>query len=106
MADCSDYEEAVRAAGIGFDLVGTTMRGYTDYTRGAVLPDMKLIERLVKDCEKPVVAEGGIWTPTQLREVMDTGVWTVVVGGAITRPLEITRRFVEALNASTAEEQD
>lgn len=102
MADCSDYEEAVRAAGIGFDLVGTTMRGYTDYTRGAVLPDMKLIERLVKDCEKPVVAEGGIWTPTQLREVMDIGVWTVVVGGAITRPLEITRRFVEALNASTA----
>ena len=97
MADCSDYQEAVHAAEIGFDLVGTTMRGYTKYTGGVCLPDIKFIETLVRDCEKPVVAEGGIWTPGQLREVMDTGVWTVVIGSAITRPMEITRRFVRAL---------
>lgn len=97
MADCSNYEEGIHAAEIGFDLVGTTMRGYTQYTRGARLPDMELIRRLVRDCKKPVAAEGGIWTPGQLREVMDTGVWTAVIGGAITRPMEITRRFVSAL---------
>lgn len=97
MADCSDYEEAMHASEIGFDLVGTTMHGYTEYTRGITLPDLDLIKSLARDCRKPVVAEGGIWTPDQLKTVMDTGVWTVVIGGAITRPLEITKRFVAAI---------
>lgn len=97
MADCSDYEEAMAAAEMGFDLVGTTLRGYTEYTRGAVLPDLELIKRLARDCEKPVVAEGGIWAPDQLKAVLEAGAWTAVVGSAITRPLEITRRFVSAL---------
>lgn len=98
MADCSSYEEAIHAADIGFDLIGTTMRGYTDYTKGVSLPDFDLLERLLRDCKKPVVAEGGIWTPQQLQKILDMGAWTAVVGGAITRPLEITRRFVAAIN--------
>lgn len=106
MADCSDYEEGIHAAEIGFDLVGTTMHGYTQYTRGAGLPDMELIRKLVRDCKKPVAAEGGIWTPEQLREVMDAGVWTAVIGGAITRPMEITRRFVSALGDLPAGKKD
>lgn len=97
MADCSDYEEAMAAAELGFDLVGTTLRGYTEYTRGAVLPDMDFIKRLAGDCKKPVVAEGGIWTPDQLKAVLEAGAWTAVIGGAITRPLEITKRFVAAI---------
>lgn len=97
MADCSNYEEAMHAAEIGFDLIGTTMHGYTEYTKGVTLPDMDLIKSLVRDSKKPVVAEGGIWTPEQLKGVLDTGVWTVVIGGAITRPLEITKRFVAAI---------
>ena len=44
-----------------------------------------------------MVAEGNISTPEQLRHAMDIGVLTVVVGSAITRPLEITKRFVAAL---------
>ena len=97
MADCSTYEEAIHAAEIGFDLVGTTMRGYTEYTNGITLPDFELMERLSRDCKKPVVAEGGIWTPDQLKRALDSGVWTAVIGGAITRPLEITKRFVAAI---------
>ena len=97
MADCSNYEEAMHAAEIGFDLIGTTMHGYTEYTKEVTLPDMDLIKSLVRDSKKPVVAEGGIWTPEQLKGVLDTGVWTVVIGGAITRPLEITKRFVAAI---------
>ena len=73
------------------------MHGYTEYTKEVTLPDMDLIKSLVRDSKKPVVAEGGIWTPEQLKGVLDTGVWTVVIGGAITRPLEITKRFVAAI---------
>ena len=97
MADCSNYEEAMHAAEIGFDLIGTTMHGYTEYTKGVTLPDMDLIKSLVRDSKKPVVAEGGIWTPDQLKAVLEAGAWTAVIGGAITRPLEITKRFVAAI---------
>ena len=99
MADCSDYEEGMHAAELGFDLIGTTMHGYTDYTKGASLPNIDLMGRLARECGKPVVAEGGIWTPEQLRAALDAGVWTAVIGGAITRPLEITKRFVAAIGS-------
>lgn len=97
MADCSDYEEGMHAAEIGLDLIGTTMHGYTEYTKGATLPNLDLMRRLVDNCGKPVIAEGGIWTPEQLRAALDTGVLAAVVGTAITRPREITKRFVAAL---------
>lgn len=97
MADCSTYEEGMHAAEIGFDLIGTTMHGYTEYTKGAVLPNYDLIKSLVRDCGKPVIGEGGIWSPEELRNVIDCGALTAVVGTAITRPMEITKRYVEAL---------
>lgn len=97
MADCSNYEEGIRAAEIGFDLIGTTMNGYTSYTLGAQLPNIDLMKRLVKDCGKPVIAEGGIWLPEQLKAALDAGVLAAVIGGAITRPMEITKRFVSAI---------
>lgn len=97
MADCSSYEEGMHAAKIGFDLVGTTMNGYTQYTKGVELPNIELMGRLAKECGKPVIAEGGIWLPDQLKAALDAGVWSAVIGGAITRPMEITRRFVSAI---------
>lgn len=97
MADCSCYEEGLHAAQIGLDLVGTTMNGYTEYTKGAVLPDFDLMKSLVETCGKPVIAEGGIWSPEQLKAALDTGVLAAVVGTAITRPRDITRHFVAAI---------
>lgn len=97
MADCSSYEEGMHAAEIGFDLVGTTMNGYTDYTKGVELPNIELMGRLARECGKPVIAEGGIWLPDQLKAALDAGVWAAVIGGAITRPMEITKRFVAAI---------
>lgn len=97
MADCSCYEEGMHAAELGFDLIGTTMNGYTEYTKGAKLPDLELMKRLVEDCKKPVIAEGGIWTPEQLKAALDTGVLAAVVGTAITRPRDITKHFIEAI---------
>lgn len=95
MADCSDYEEGLMAADLGFDLIGTTLRGYTEDTRQIDIPDLKLVEKLSEDTKKPVIAEGGIWTPKQLRAVFSSGAFAAVVGTAITRPREITRRFIE-----------
>lgn len=97
MADCSSYEEGIHAAKIGFDMIGTTMNGYTEYTKDAELPNIDLMKRLSKECGKPVIAEGGIWLPEQLKEALDAGVWAAVIGGAITRPMEITKRFVAAI---------
>ncbi len=98
MADCSTYEEAKIAYNLGFDIISTTMRGYTEYTEGIKIPDFALIERLVKDFpDRAIIAEGGIKTPEDLRRVMDKGILCAVVGGAITRPKGITEDFVSAI---------
>lgn len=52
-----------------------------------------MIGALARDAGVPVVAEGGIWTPEQLKSVFAAGAHTAVVGSAITRPMLITRRF-------------
>ncbi len=98
MADCSTFEEAKSAARLGFDFVGTTLCGYTDYTLGRHLPDIDLIEKLIKELDIPVIAEGGIWTPEDLKAVINKGVHAAVVGTAITRPMEITKRFIKAIS--------
>ncbi len=103
MADCSDYEEGIHAALIGADMIGTTLRGYTEYTRNLKLPDMDFMKRLVRDTGKPVIAEGGIWTPEQLKEAMSTGVLAAVVGTAITRPRDITRYFIAGAGCRAGE---
>ncbi|MNO58068.1 putative N-acetylmannosamine-6-phosphate 2-epimerase [compost metagenome] len=99
MADCSTYEEGVKAAELGFDLVGTTLSGYTATTRGRALPDFELVEKLVQNLSVPVISEGGISTPEELEKMYDLGVFSAVVGSAITRPLEITQRFMKAVKA-------
>ena len=98
MADCSTLEEGIRAADLGFDVIGTTLNGYTAYTKGNELPDIRLIKSMVEKTQKPVIAEGGIWTPEELESVIGTGVLAAVVGTAITRPMDITKRFVKALH--------
>ena len=98
MADTSCYEEGIKAKELGFDIVGTTMSGYTEYTKELELPNYKLIKQYVDTLEMPVIAEGGIWTPEQLKTALDLGVWAAVVGTAITRPKDITERFVSIIS--------
>lgn len=97
MADTSCFEEGKKAEELGFDLIGTTMAGYTPYTKGTSLPDFTLMERYVKELNTPVIAEGGIWVPEDLKKAIDIGVHAAVVGTAITRPMDITKRFVNAI---------
>ena len=97
MADTSCFEEGKTAAELGFDLIGTTMAGYTPYTKGRVLPDLELIKKYSSELDKPIIAEGGIWTPDDLKNVYRNGAFSAVCGTAITRPMDITKRFVKAL---------
>ena len=97
MADISTLEEAVEAERIGFDCVSTTLAGYTDHSEYVDGPNFKLIDAILKVVKIPVIAEGKIHTPEALREVFDHGVYSAVVGGAITRPQEITARFIKKL---------
>ncbi len=98
MADCSTFEECASAEQIGFDIVSTTLCGYTSYSKLIDGPDYELLKRCVEKLDVPVIAEGKIHTPEQLRRVYEEcGVFSAVVGGAITRPKEITQRFVEKL---------
>ena len=97
MADCSNYEDAVRAEKLGFDFIGTTLNGYTDDTRHMPPPNFDFMHKLATTLNTPVIAEGGIFSPEGLREAMNQGVHACVVGSAITRPMEITKRYVNAL---------
>ena len=97
MADCSTVEEGENAEKLGFDFIGTTLSGYTEYTKGVSLPDYEMIGKLVRILKTPVIAEGGIKTPEELKKALDSGAFAAVVGGAITRPKQITERFVSAI---------
>ena len=98
MADTSCFEEGQLAERLGFDLIGTTMAGYTPYTKGRALPDLELIEKYSKELNVPIIAEGGIWSPEDLKNVYKAGAFSAVCGTAITRPMDITKRFVKALD--------
>lgn len=98
MADISTYEEGVNAWKLGMDIVGTTMSGYTDYSPKLDGPDYELVRRLSETLDIPVIGEGRVHSPEQAVEMLDAGAFAVVVGGAITRPLEIATRFIQAVD--------
>lgn len=99
MADISTFEEGIRAAEMGADVVATTLSGYTEYTEKTSTdsPDFDLIEKLSHTIKIPVVAEGRIWTPEHAKRSLLSGAHAVVVGTAITRPRVITRKFVDVM---------
>lgn len=99
MADCATLQEAVKAWELGFDLVGTTLCGYTKETEGIRLPAISLMKEMVSRINVPVIGEGGIGTPEELMEAMQTGIHGAVVGAAITRPREITKKFTAAIRS-------
>lgn len=105
MADIATVEEAKTAQALGFDCVGTTLYGYTVDTAGHKLKEREcaFLREVVAAVTIPVVAEGNVETPELAARCLDLGAHTVVVGGAITRPQQITARFVGAIEAQSTD---
>jgi N-acylglucosamine-6-phosphate 2-epimerase len=98
MADISCIEDSLASEEAGADWIGTTLAGYTTHGRPkSAGPDLELISILAERTSRPIIAEGRISEPTQVSEAFQRGAYAVVIGTAITRPQDITRRFVAAL---------
>ena len=97
MADIATLDEALACAEAGADFVGTTMRGYTQNTLDIRGIDFDFIAELAAKCPARIIAEGQIHYPEQAKRALDAGAFALVVGGAITRPAEITARFIRAI---------
>ncbi|HXX64121.1 MAG TPA: N-acetylmannosamine-6-phosphate 2-epimerase [Bacteroidota bacterium] len=101
VADISNLQEGLVAAEAGADYVATTLSGYV----GGPLqpksePDYRLIEELTSRTQTPVIAEGRIWSPQQASRALSCGAFAVCIGSAITRPVDIVRRFVESISGN------
>lgn len=97
LADVSTLEEGLAAEAAGADLVSTTMSGYTPYSPQQDEPDIELVRQLAARLKRPLLAEGRYRLPAQINQALAYGALSVVVGGAITRPQEITAYLVKAL---------
>jgi len=99
LADIAGLDDALAAEAAGADAVATTLSGYVDPAAPPLEdPDLALVEILARRLRVPVIAEGRIKTPEQVRAALDRGAFAVVVGTAITNPREITQWFVRGLS--------
>ncbi|PAV30822.1 N-acetylmannosamine-6-phosphate 2-epimerase [Virgibacillus profundi] len=96
MADIATLDDAVQAEQLGFDCISTTLHGYTEETNGKKLfhEDFRFLKDVLENVNIPVIAEGNVITPEMYKRCMELGAYSCVVGGAITRPKDITKRFV------------
>lgn len=97
MADVSTMEEGLNVVETaGADFVGTTLSGYTQATNHIIKPDFELVEKLAKRLSVPVICEGRLRSPEDVRRAFDCGAFAVVVGGAITGVDQLVQEFVSA----------
>lgn len=102
IADISTLEEGVAAWEYGADMVGTTLSGYTSYSKNPIRfgtlpspdPDYEIIAELKKAGVKHIVAEGRITNGTKLRKALDAGAYCVVIGTSITEPRKIVKTIL------------
>lgn len=103
MADLSTIEEGLNCARMGFDILSSTLSGYTYYTKDkSNAPDIELVRRLKVETDCLVNAEGRIWETGELKMVLDAGADMVTIGSAITNPIKATERFAKLINAKAA----
>ncbi|WP_156951205.1 N-acetylmannosamine-6-phosphate 2-epimerase [Haploplasma modicum] len=97
MADISNLEEGIDAEKYGFDLISTTLSGYTEYSKQQEGPDFELVEDLINNITTPVIAEGRISDVIDLARMAEVSPFAIVMGGAITRPQQITKNYINVM---------
>lgn len=97
MGDISNVDEAIYAEKIGIDIIGTTLCGYTDYTKGD--KPLNTLRDVLRSVKIPVIGEGNLDTPKKVKKAIQMGALAVVVGSAITRPKQIAEKFVKVIES-------
>lgn len=99
MADCSNIDDVINAEKNGVDVIGTTLRGYTEDTKGRtnIENNFSFIRECLEKVKTPIIAEGGFWEHEDIYNVLKVGAHSIVVGSAITRPKDITHRYLTKL---------
>ena len=99
-ADIATFDEGLKAEESGFDAVITTLSGYTDETKHIIRPDFELIEKLSEKLSVPLLCEGRLSSPEDVKRAFDCGAFAVVVGSAITGVDYLVKKFVAAIPAN------
>lgn len=99
MADIASIEDGIEADRLAFDCISSTLHGYTEETKGCKVfaNDFEFLKNLLSNVKIPVIAEGNVQTPAMAKRCLDLGCYAVVVGGAITRPKQITEQFTSIM---------
>lgn len=98
MADCATIEDAYAAKELGADIISTTLSGYTEETKhiSKETADFDLLSKMSEINDVLVLCEGRLWTREDVIKAFDTGADVCVVGTAVTNPIAITKRLVDA----------
>lgn len=98
MADCSTFEEVQNAVDLGFDIISTTLVGYTEQSKDfdLTLNDYQPLREMidyVHQHNKYFIAEGNMDTEEKIQNAFRLGADSIVIGSMITRPQLITKKF-------------
>lgn len=106
IADISTVEEGIKAYSYGADMVGTTLSGYTPYSKNPIVfgtiptpePDYDIIRELKANGVEHIVAEGRYSKGEHLVKGFEAGATTIVVGTSITSPKKIVQSLLYDAN--------
>ncbi len=102
IADISTVEEGVNCWQAGADFIGTTLSGYTPYSKkpiefGALPtpePDYEIIRELKAAGVKNIIAEGRYDSGAKMKKAIEAGATAVVIGTSITMPKKIVKTIL------------
>jgi N-acylglucosamine-6-phosphate 2-epimerase len=112
VCDVSSVEEGIYAEELGVDAVATTLAAFARDMHGRALPNFELLAALARRLRIPLICEGAISTPHQVRRAFEEGAFAVCVGRALTgldwlvqQYHEATPRMTQAPTSLTAQER-
>ena len=111
VTDVSTVEEGIEAWKSGADAIGTTLSGYTSYSKHPIKfgqlplpePDYEIISSLKQAGVPFLIAEGRIDNGIKMRRALNAGASAVVSGTSITEPKKIVKTIL--LDAKKGEEE-